>query len=50
MRKCKVKYQIVTKDSKVWDESDYKDVIDEKLQTLKKEYYGQGFKIKKCKY
>jgi len=48
-RKCKLKYQIVKGDT-VWDETEYKDVANDRLKELKKEYIGQGpFKIRKCK-
>lgn len=51
VKECKTKYQIVAKGDKVWDETDYKDVAENRLKELKKEYGGQGlgFKIKKCK-
>lgn len=48
--KCKITYQIVSKSNKIWDESDYEDVAKDKLQCLKKEYYGEGFRIKKKKW
>ena len=47
--KCKILYQIVNKNNRVCDETEYKNVAEDELKRLKKEYYGEGFRIKKKK-
>ena len=47
--KCKIVHQIISKRNIIWDESEDEESMKDKLECLKKEYYGEGFKIKKKK-